>query len=239
MQLVDHLQVAGQVQCLLDLVADAEDRLPVVAIGRPDSCTNHTQNIISDADPMAHARRRPLTDLIAARPNVHHRTANVVRVLERLADQAQHNVQPELVEQSLVLATQHDQPAAAALVRLVLPHRPDIALEQRVIVTAADVRRDANVIVQAPEVLDGVEGGDAVLHVLPRLLAVVLQIPERPLVVQRMLDQALLRDLRLIGVGGDNVGASLGDLAALLRHGHGRVRRGFRFLCGRKQVEPR
>jgi len=42
------------------------------------------------------------------------------------------------------------------------------------------------VIVQAPKVLDHIEASDLVLHVLPGLGAIVLQIPERPGVLQGM-----------------------------------------------------
>lgn len=70
----------------------------------------------------------------------------------------------------------------------------------------------------------------------------MLQKPERPLVVQRMLDQALLWDLHLIGGGSFNdggvivdsndIGTGRDDLATLRRDGGG-VLSGIGFLCGR------
>lgn len=188
-QLVDQRMVVGQRQRRADPDADVFDGRLIRAVCRPygwqmrwhESCKS------------IHGFRgyhgvSTLTDLVAARTNVDDSAANVLGALERLADHDQQNVEPQLIEKPALVVPQRDEPAAAALVRLVLPHRANVALEQRIVVAGAQLRCHADVIVQAPEVLHRIERGDAVLHLLPRLGPIVLQIPQRPLVVQRMLD---------------------------------------------------
>lgn len=112
------------------------------------------------------------------------------------------------------------QPATASLIALILPHRTNVLLEQRIVVAVLQIRCHANVIVQTPKVLDRIEAGDLVLHVLPGLGTVHLQVPQSPLVLKRMLDQTLLRDL-LLGRGKGCVADLLIDDNALI--GLGRV----------------
>lgn len=89
------------------------------------------------------------------------------------------------------------------LVRVVLPHRADVRLEQHVVTAHLDLGRAADVIEQAPEVLHRREAGHLIHRIGPLFRAVHLEVPQRPGVLERMLDQTLridrLRCVRLLG----------------------------------------
>lgn len=113
------------------------------------------------------------------------------------------------------------QPTAATLIALILPHRTNVLLEQRIIVSVLQIGRHANMVVETPEVLHRIEAGDLVLHIFPGLCPVNLQIPERPLVLQRMLDETLLGDF-VLGIDGDWCVTNLFvDDGAVIRLGFG------------------
>jgi len=130
MGLVLNLEAVGQVEPFLQLATDLHDAVLVVAVARPDSY------------------------LVALGTNVHNGTANVIEAVERLTNQAENCINPVTIQLWALVATQSDHPAAAILVRFVLPHRSDAFLEERVVAADLDFAGLLNVSEQRPEVFD-------------------------------------------------------------------------------------
>jgi len=76
------------------------------------------------------------------------------------------------------------------------------------------------VVVQAPEVLDGIEAGDLVLHVLPGLGPIVFEVPQGPDVHERVFEQVLGAHGIVAGggcrIGGCSVSCGLTSLLGIL-----------------------
>jgi len=161
-----NLDIATEAEAVFDLPSDLGDGLGV-------ACGSE-----------------PKPDLVALRSDVDDCAADVFSVLlaERLADHQQHQLQPEVGQLRIaLLPLQVDQPTTSGLVVLVFPHRLDPALEEAVVASWRQLSGELDVVVQRPEVFDSRKVDDCLLVLLPVFVAVILEKPERPSVLQGML----------------------------------------------------
>lgn len=207
--LVLDLETLRQVEAFFELAADLHDGVFVVTVARPHSWKGKTKFI-------SHVRSscfRKLTNFVAFGTNVHNGTADIVEAVEGLANQAQnlkrtfnesanvcywnlspsHRVNPVAVELGTLATIQCDHPTAAVLVGFVLPHRPDVILEQRVVAADLHLAGLLDVSEQAPKVLNRVERRHLILVVFPWLVAIGFVVPQGPGVLQRVFDEFGMR----------------------------------------------
>jgi len=142
----------------------------------------------------------PESDLVSLGSDGDDCAADVFSVLlaEGLADHQKHHLRPELGQLRIALAAlQVDEPTTSRLVVLVLPHRLHPFLEEAVVATCCQLSGLLDVVVQRPEVLDGRKVDDGFLILLPILVAVILEKPKRPSVLQGMLGVDFIVDGKL------------------------------------------
>lgn len=91
-----------------------------------------------------------------------------------------YRVYPVAVELRALAAIQCDHPSSAVLVGFVLPHRPDVILEQRVVTPNLHLAGLLDVSEKTPEVFNSVERRHLILIILPRLVAIWFVVPQGP-----------------------------------------------------------
>lgn len=142
-------------------------------------------------------RFRPQRDLVDFGAHVHPHAVHVrTLVTELITDESQQDIQPIGVEAAVVvLFVEAELPETAVQVLRVLPHGRHVFLEEHVITTHVYLTHQLQVIINSPEILDIVDGGNELDVLLPRLCLLALVEPKRPAILERILDVGVVDEV--------------------------------------------
>ena len=159
-----NLLHAVQPQLLLHHLPDLDDGLGLLGVRQPDG----------DLVPLATDIDGPASDLVGV-------------LLGVFPDEEEEDLQPVVVQVFAPLPpVEVDQPPTPGGVPGVLPVGEDPLLEEGVVRARGEPAGHLDVVVETPEVLDGVDSHHLALVLLPGATFVVLEEPESPGILKRV-----------------------------------------------------
>lgn len=206
------LLLLGQAQHLLDLDTHLTQLVGHLrGLGPHVESDSGLSNVDKDS---VHVGRRVVDVVVLALV-----LGNLLVGLQRLADDGQHGVQPNLVKLVGGLGLELVEPLASGLVGVTLPLGSDALSEKCIVGPDGQLHQLGDVVVHSPEALDGVERHDLLDQIVPgHRGGRGLDVPQSPGGGQ-LVDGGKLR----LGVehGAEGLGGGDGNLLLGLLHGGG------------------